>query len=173
MPSISARAKWWCQYAFFVEDPKFRVYVQKWRMRMYNEGYYWPISFKCQKPCSFSLLPCISIGDLVPSINSLSFEVYSEIHLPPGFVLHSFIPPKSEKVSNLHPKTHIWVHFFLFPQLQKLNKNISFAGFRGWFLAYQPVNPQPPPPPQNSLFWFLTVDQKLRVSNLPPSIDSG
>ena len=50
MPSINARGKWWCQCAFLVEDPKFRVHVQKWRMRVYNEGYYWHISFKCQKP---------------------------------------------------------------------------------------------------------------------------
>ena len=53
MPSISARAKWWCQCAFLVEDPKFRVYVQKWRMRVYNEGYYWHISFKCQNHALF------------------------------------------------------------------------------------------------------------------------
>ena len=107
MPSISARAKWWCQCDFLFEDPKFRVYVQKWRMRVYNEGYYWYISFKYQKPCSFPLLPCTSISGLVPSIISLFLEVYSEIHLPPGFALHSFVQPKSEKKSNTHQKTHI------------------------------------------------------------------
>ena len=148
MPSISARAKWWCQCDFLFEDPKFRVYVQKWRMRVYNEGYYWYISFKYQKPCSFPLLPCTSISGLVPSIISLFLEVYSEIHLPPGFALHSFVQPKSEKKSNTHQKTHIWLHFFLLPQLQNLNKNMHFAGFGGWFLTYQPVNPETPPPKQ-------------------------
>ena len=153
MPSISARAKWWCQCDFLFEDPKFRVYVQKWRMRVYNEGYYWHISFKCQKPCSFPLLPCTSISDLVPSINSLFLEVYSEIHLPPGFAIHSFVHPKSEKKSNSNQKRLFWggcfrvnwlvsqkpppktckMHVFIeVLKLRKEEKMYSYVGFLMW-----------------------------------------
>ena len=150
MPSISARAKWWCQCAFLVEDPKFRVYVQKWRMRAYNEGYYWHISFKCQKPCSFSLLVCISISDLVPSINSLSLEVYSEIHFPPGLPFTHLYHQNLKKYPTYIQKPTYECIFFSFLNFKSSIKTCILQVLGGGFWLTNQLTLKHPP--QNSLF---------------------